>query len=144
MNEQTEIYHWVYVSEAKFSPQEAQRVIQDIIELSVSRNASLGITGALIFTGNRFSQLLEGNKSAILDLKASILADRRHAKVTTLPIALGTRRMFQAWSLAYYGPSRFLGRLLEGVQLQQLRHSKASCSDIARMFMEFSNGSTAD
>ncbi|MEO1968412.1 MAG: BLUF domain-containing protein [Sphingomonadaceae bacterium] len=144
MNDQTDIFHWVYVSEAMFSIQEAQRVIQDIIELSVSRNASLGITGALIFTGNRFSQLLEGPKAAVVDLKASILADRRHAKVTTLPLALGPDRMFQAWSLAYYGPSRFLGRLLEGVQLQQQQHSKAVCMDIARMFMEFSNGSPAD
>ncbi|MBU1607693.1 MAG: BLUF domain-containing protein [Alphaproteobacteria bacterium] len=102
------LYRWAYVSQARFHEEQGEEAVSEILGVSRIRNASLGVTGALIFAGGRFAQLLEGRELDVLDLQNSILHDTRHSTVTTIDMNLNPRRLFGDWALLYSGNSRFL------------------------------------
>jgi hypothetical protein len=106
---------WLYASECALPPAWAPRAVEDIVARSMPRNAALGVTGALLFTGARFVQFLEGPASSIATLRRSILADTRHHKVSTFLIGQRRDRMFRDWSLAYAGPSIFVADKVESL-----------------------------
>ena len=100
----------LYISESKMDPDDAQLEVGRILATSHAFNPSAGITGALIFTGTPFAQLMEGDEEAVSSLIDSISRDTRHTHVdivTREPI--GARR-FPDWSMAYNGPSQFVSR----------------------------------
>lgn len=66
-----------------------------------------------MYTGQRFSQYLEGSPAAIAELKHSILRDTRHEDVRTLAAGPYEVRRFLTWSLAYAGRSRFMASKVE-------------------------------
>lgn len=68
-----------------------------------SRNASLDVTGALIFTRRHFAQILEGSAAAVDELMKSIKADPRHEDVDVVEVKSVTGRQFTKWNLAYSG-----------------------------------------
>lgn len=111
------LYRWIYVSRATFACADRNDIAADIANLSRARNASLEVTGALVFSGERFAQLLEGSEAGVSTLKASILRDPRHADITTIATETDTTRMFEDWSLLYSASSRYLGRILDTVVL---------------------------
>lgn len=67
--------------------------------LSQSRNRALDVTGALLYTGCHFAQVLEGPAGSLDELMASIRADRRHTQVNQLYRCEATSRLFPMWSL---------------------------------------------
>lgn len=69
----------VYVSRAAegVGPREAY----DIIRVSHNRNASAGLTGALLLLDGHFVQVLEGDSHRLRRRYAAILADPRHDHV---------------------------------------------------------------
>jgi hypothetical protein len=76
--------------------------VADIIRRAREVNATLGITGVLVFDGERFAQYLEGPAQPLDELVAQIAGDLRHTAFTPLwrgPLA-GARR-YAAWSMAY-------------------------------------------
>lgn len=91
---------WLYVSRSAVIGTTSD-VINEIVARSQTKNASLAITGALIFTGCYFSQYIEGPVSAVDSLRANILADDRHFDVHTLGEGAASGRKFGGWSLAY-------------------------------------------
>lgn len=102
------IHRWLYRSTCPLLIEESQQAVADIVDVSIPRNDSLAVTGALLFTGTRFAQYLEGPEASIIALRASILRDPRHQDVTTLIQGAYARQLFSGWSLAYAGPSRFV------------------------------------
>ncbi|HZZ32526.1 MAG TPA: BLUF domain-containing protein [Phenylobacterium sp.] len=76
-----------------------------ITETALSRNATLGITGALISTDEHFAQILEGPPPAVDAVMASIFRDPRHWRVTVLEEGDRSERLFPTWSLAFAGRS---------------------------------------
>ncbi|HEX3366476.1 BLUF domain-containing protein [Phenylobacterium sp.] len=72
-------------------------------EIARARNASLGITGALISTEDHFAGILEGPPPAIDAVMASIFRDARHWRVTVLEEVDLAERLFDRWSLAFAG-----------------------------------------
>jgi len=58
--------------------------VEAITAVATSRNAILGVTGALISTDHFFAQILEGPEAAVDDVMASILRDARHRSVKVL------------------------------------------------------------
>jgi hypothetical protein len=102
-------YSLLYVSKTLLEFPAGEKEVADIVATSVRRNATLGVTGALISTGTYFAQTLEGKQEAVERLMASIGADPRHMRVKTIRTVQEERR-FAGWSLAYTGNATFIDR----------------------------------
>jgi hypothetical protein len=93
--------------------------VEAITEVARSRNASFGITGALISTDDHFAGVLEGPSAAVDAVMASIFRDPRHWRVTVLEETDIAERVFGGWSSAFAGRGslvdvRITPRLLNG------------------------------
>lgn len=97
----------VYISKPTFPAAHAGRVVSSIVGPAETRNAALGITGALIATEHHFAQVIEGRAEAIDTLLESIRRDPRHRAMTIVRRENGVARRFGAWSLAYQGRSAY-------------------------------------
>lgn len=110
---QPDLHRWLYVSRCQLPTMWSETAIADIVAVSRHRNASLGATGALLFTGTRFAQIIEGPAATVAALQASIERDARHADVRTVLGGPHEARLFDDWSLAYAGPSLFVASQVE-------------------------------
>lgn len=76
--------------------------IADIVKTARSFNKEVGITGMLVFDGQRFCQYIEGPQSAMQALIGRIGQDPRHTHFTPMHDApLAGPRWFGKWSMAY-------------------------------------------
>ncbi|WP_340312947.1 BLUF domain-containing protein [Rhizorhabdus argentea] len=82
--------------------------IDEIVERSVRRNHSVGITGVLIYSGGYFSQYLEGMQHDVDALVDRIRADPRHHSLRVMNTAIRSERLCSEWSLAYAGDAGFV------------------------------------
>jgi hypothetical protein len=64
-------------------------------------NASLGITGILLFNEGSFFQVLEGEKKAVESLYEKISKDKRHNKATKIIMEPIKERSFEDWTMGY-------------------------------------------
>lgn len=78
-----------------------------ILGVSVWKNAKLGVTGALGFTGGHYVQLLEGPPPSLDLLLASLQADPRHAELDILFRVETPRRLLPDWSMARIDLQRY-------------------------------------
>jgi hypothetical protein len=101
----------MYVSRSTLSGNRAESdEIERIVETSVRRNAADNITGALIFTGSHFAQILEGPEAHVLALMKRVTEDTRHTHVDVVDNRLQANRVFPDWSLAYAGLATYVQR----------------------------------
>jgi hypothetical protein len=100
----------VYVSRSTLPSLSADAEVRSLVESARSKNATLGITGALIFTGDHFAQIIEGPDAQIDGLMAQVLHDPRHHSIQHFEDLDVPGRHFATWSLAYQGPSTFVDR----------------------------------
>jgi Sensors of blue-light using FAD len=70
-------------------------------EHAARKNTMLHITGFLICTPTWYAQILEGEKSRLLNLIEVIAADTRHSNLTMLDTHPMTAPMFSNWSMAW-------------------------------------------
>jgi Sensors of blue-light using FAD len=100
---QVRLFRLVYVSRARIKPPKEgwKQAIQDILTTARTHNESVGITGALLFNGVHFAQVLEGREDEIKPLYERIRRDSRHFEVTTIEEAHTPKREFSAWAMAY-------------------------------------------
>ena len=68
-----------------------------------SNNTARGITGALMFYGGWFAQVLEGDEAAIQTLFKAIAADTRHSSVQVTEQGTVAARAFGRWAMANVG-----------------------------------------
>ena len=61
------------------------------------------LTGALLFTGVCFCQVLEGDRTAVDEIFDSIQRDGRHRNISLLSLRPTSKRLFPKWSMAYAG-----------------------------------------
>jgi hypothetical protein len=103
---QTHLYRLVYVSESLIGSLDTgvEAAIRDILASSRSRNALLGITGALTFGQDHFAQVLEGAKSSVQDVFQRVVRDKRHTQVKIVEEGWIETRDFARWAMAYVGP----------------------------------------
>lgn len=134
------LFSLLYVSRSTIPPAQAAAAVDDIVAQSHSRNSELGITGALLFTGVKFAQVLEGSEASVDTLFASILRDERHKQIVVVardPIA---KRRFDRWSMAYSGPSQFVSRhvtrLLSDPSIQEQGRSVMWLNELLWEFAE--------
>ena len=105
----------MYVSQCTLQRGKTDEAVADIVQRSISRNAALDVTGALIFTGAHFAQALEGSARSVDELMLSICRDERHRHVTIVDRSQIVSRRFTNWQLAYQGPSTYVGRPIENL-----------------------------
>lgn len=75
--------------------------IQNILAVAERNNSAVQLTGALIFTGSIFIQLLEGNPRSLDRTMDRIVSDSRHNAVIGLARGPIVQRQFPSWSMAY-------------------------------------------
>jgi hypothetical protein len=91
------MYNIFYLSRATLRELE----VHSILQAARTRNAQLGVTGMLVFSGEYFAQLLEGERLAIRALMAAIRKDPRHSILCEWPTTRITARWFPEWSMGY-------------------------------------------
>lgn len=116
------IYSLVYSSCAQLNPDSASDVamIDEILEKARRRNATVAVTGALLFTEGRFVQALEGDRDVVRATYVRIAADPRHANVEILSSQFSDRRRFKQWSMAFVGDNEALRNRFDDSPLAQL------------------------
>ncbi|MCS6988049.1 MAG: BLUF domain-containing protein [Chloroherpetonaceae bacterium] len=101
-----QLYRLVYYSEAidGLSLQD----VKSIAEKASVKNASLFISGGLLYCEGKFLQVLEGGIHPVNKLFATILQDKRHKNINLIEFARVKRRAFEGWemSLVFFPTSR--------------------------------------
>lgn len=105
----------LYVSHSRIPEQVANSSVQKIVAAAEIRNRHLGVTGAVLFTGKHFAQIIEGDSAAIDMLWGDIGRDIRHEKLMVVERKSSIKRRFADWSMAFFGPSYFVTRHITGL-----------------------------
>lgn len=74
----------------------------EMLEAFRKKNASLDITGMLLYDESSFIQVIEGEDKIVSQLYDSIKQDSRHRLVTTIVIEEINSREFRNWSMGFY------------------------------------------
>jgi len=94
------VFQIFYVSQLQ--PDSDIGVVKDIVAVSRRTNPSRGITGALVFDGEYFGQMLEGHEADVVALMRRIEADPRHRRLTILFSGVtGAARQPRIWRSGY-------------------------------------------
>jgi hypothetical protein len=114
---------------SRLAPGLRYSAVSDIIATARSFNAAHGITGVLIFDGDRFCQFIEGPPTEIDGLVVRLQTDPRHVEFTVLiRDALAHERLYPYWSMAYAAlqGGSYLNDLLNRPSEEALRQLQAS------------------
>jgi Sensors of blue-light using FAD len=93
------LIHCIYASMAKTKFSEAS--LAEILALARTNNASLDVTGILLYSEGSFFQVIEGDARVVDTLFAKIAADPRHEKVTKIIREPISCRQFSDWTMGY-------------------------------------------
>jgi len=75
--------------------------IQDILRSARRNNATLDITGCLLYSGRHFAQVLEGPAAVVASLALRIADDARHLGLQILMETHRVDREYGDWSMGY-------------------------------------------
>ncbi len=111
------LYHISYFSRSNLvgSDDEIKAEIDNILQIAQQKNQAAGVTGALLYSGGYFIQVLEGEEAAVEEIFESIQCDTRHRDVAVLSHEYVDERNFPHWSMALAGFSADLIPGLEGI-----------------------------
>jgi hypothetical protein len=94
------MFRLVYSSRSRIDTADRKTELGDIFTFARRNNRSLGVTGALIVTGDAFAQTLEGDEEVVRRLYEHICGDERHDEVTLLQADAVEDRVFGRWAMA--------------------------------------------
>jgi blue light- and temperature-responsive anti-repressor len=103
----SDLYRLVYASKNLLQgPDHAvTAAVRQILDASQRNNRKVGVTGALMFNGGAFAQVLEGPRAGVEETFERIQRDERHGDVTVLQCGPAEARGFPDWSMAFVGQS---------------------------------------
>ena len=133
------LYRCVYVSSARLASRHQALQVAQIVDHAVTANTASKITGALMFDGTRFAQLLEGPSLAVIALAERIRCDKRHDEVVFLEHLIADRRLFERFSMAYSGNSLFVERTIALPLVKHERRSKYALRELINLMKEFAH-----
>jgi len=113
----SKLYNLAYISKNTITGN-AERVtseIEAILAAAKRNNPSMQITGALLYSGGYFCQVIEGPEEAVEDLFETIQMDDRHGSVTVLHFEPIDKRGFGEWAMALAGIEDRMRFNIEGV-----------------------------
>jgi hypothetical protein len=89
----------IYCSQSTvdFSPEE----LIALLELARAKNEQSGLSGMLLYSGQSFLQMLEGEPAALEETYARILTDDRHVNLRLLMSAEVPARLFPDWTMGF-------------------------------------------
>jgi hypothetical protein len=73
----------------------------DLLGRSRANNARAGVTGILLYRHGTFLQVLEGPRTEVDDLYATIARDSRHREVSTVLVEERAERRFPDWTMGF-------------------------------------------
>lgn len=91
------VHQLFYISRSRATSDD----IEQILRRARERNAELGVTGALLFSGEHFAQLLEGDPVAVARIMSAIERDPRHEAATVLLLQQADKRLCPDWRMAF-------------------------------------------
>ena len=102
-----DLYRLVYTSSNLLTGSDIERTaaVSEILAISQRNNSKVGVTGALLFNGGSFAQVLEGPQKAVETTFERIQRDPRHSDVSVLQCEAVEARGFSNWSMAFIGHS---------------------------------------
>ena len=86
------------------TPESIDQQVASILTSARKNNLAANITGALLFDGLAFTQVLEGPLGAVEEIYEHIQCDSRHGDVTILENCPIKQRDFTDWSMAFADP----------------------------------------
>ena len=103
----SDLYRLVYTSRNLLTggEDEQQAAVAGLLAVSKRNNARVGVTGALLFNGGSFAQVLEGSRAAVETTFERIQRDPRHSDVAVLQCDPVAARGFPNWSMGFVGNS---------------------------------------
>lgn len=93
------MFYLIYVSSAIKLMEDSELLF--LLDESREKNQRLGITGMLLYKEGNFMQMLEGEKSTVLELYDTINRDERHKDVITIITGDLKKRNFENWSMGF-------------------------------------------
>ena len=95
----SDMFRLVYVSHRSLTCDEAE--VEQILDVSRSRNNDDHIVGALMVSEKRFAQVLEGPHDQVQDTFERIGMDERHVEPLVLTFERIDQPCFPGWSMAH-------------------------------------------
>jgi Sensors of blue-light using FAD len=101
----SDLYNLAYISKntIKGNAEQVKEQIRDILAAAHKNNPSKGVTGALLYSGGYFCQVIEGPEEVLEELFETIQMDGRHGDVTVLHFQPAETRGFSDWAMALAG-----------------------------------------
>ena len=111
--------HIAYVSTAQ--PDLSAQCIDALLLDARTFNARIGVTGVLLYDGQRFFQYFEGTDYATDQVMARILASQRHSAIHLLADGRHPGQQFDRWYMGFsHSPATFIQHLENGSWQQTL------------------------
>ena len=130
----------IYTSRSTLARDVRDREVEGIVAAARRRNLQLRVTGALLFDGARFAQLLEGEEAAVDELMASIARDPRHDQVQVASRRGVDTRSFATWSMAYSGPTPSAARMIAEVAQAPEQRPGTALMELVRTMQNGASG----
>jgi hypothetical protein len=122
-----EIYQLVYRSIYRSGRiDNSLQALRDIVKSSRRNNASLFITGYLMFDGSIFLQILEGLRADVITTFAKIETDPRHRDAVIMQSVAVEKRDFSEWDMGGVLRTVAIPALLSGVEAVEFAKALAS------------------
>lgn len=99
MPEIIQLAHVIYISAASYPMSRSQ--LGDLLTVSRQRNYRLRLTGLLLYSHQRFIQVLEGPENAVREVFKSIEQDNRHRHIDILRFEQKIARHFPDWRMGF-------------------------------------------
>lgn len=99
-NEPQSVFRLMYSSHSLIGSDQRTTELGEIFTTARRNNKRLGVTGALVVSGDSFVQTLEGDEQVVRELYATISQDARHDEVKTLEEQVVETRAFGRWAMA--------------------------------------------
>ena len=90
---------YAYISEAVKPFSEAD--LTALLKIARDNNAKLGVTGMMLYEGQRFLQILEGAPEIVMQLAEKIERDPRHHRIVRMSAEMIDKRHFKDWSMGF-------------------------------------------
>lgn len=111
------LYRLAYISKNTIpgSKEQVSQQIEDILQSAHRNNSAKGISGALLYSGGYFCQVIEGGEEDIEELFETIQMDSRHGEVRVLEFVEIPERGFAEWAMALAGIEETDSLKVEGI-----------------------------
>jgi hypothetical protein len=96
----TPTFRLIYRSHNRIPGDRRKAELGAIFSAARSTNKRLGVTGALLTSGDWFVQALEGDEAVVRDLYARIGKDARHERIVEIESGEVDGRVFSRWAMA--------------------------------------------